>query len=116
VKTLALPVRDIRLAGVAMIGAGLLWPLVDQHVSITCPLRAATGIPCPLCGMTTSVVATAHGDPAAALAANPAGVIAIALALWVLVTRRDRIEIPNLVVPLALGAMWVFELFRFDVL
>lgn len=115
-KTLTVPLRDIRIGGAVMLGAAFVWPLVDEHVSLACPLRTATGIPCPLCGMTTGVVETAHGDPVAGLAANPAGPLAVVLAIWLLVSRRREISLPRFVLPLALVAMWIFELVRFDVL
>ena len=46
----------------AMGGTGLWLP---------CPLRTLTGIPCPLCGMTTAATGLASGDLGAAVAANP---------------------------------------------
>ena len=46
----------------AALGGGLLLP---------CPLRTLTGVPCPLCGMTTAATGLASGDLGAALAANP---------------------------------------------
>jgi len=38
-----------------------------------CSLMAEKGIPCPTCGMTTSVSAAAHGDFVAAVRAHPFG-------------------------------------------
>jgi hypothetical protein len=49
----------------------------------TCPSRALLGLPCPTCGMTHAFVALAHGDLAAAVAANPAGALLAGLA-WLL--------------------------------
>ena len=51
------------LASVAWIEAG---PLL-------CPFHWATGLPCPGCGLTRSVVALAHGDLAGALFFHPLG-------------------------------------------
>ena len=31
---------------------------------LVCPFRAATGLPCPLCGSTRAIVLAAHGDGA----------------------------------------------------
>ena len=46
-----------------------------------CPLRAATGMPCPGCGATHAFVLLAHGDLAGALFASPLWAC-IALGLW----------------------------------
>jgi hypothetical protein len=43
-----------------------------------CLFRRLTGLPCPTCGMTRSVVLSLHGHLAAALRVNPAGIF------WVL--------------------------------
>lgn len=45
-----------------------------------CPFRLLTGLPCPLCGLTRSWVATMHGDLLTALQLNPFGPPAVALA------------------------------------
>lgn len=42
-----------------------------------CPLRAATGWPCPGCGSGRALTALAHGELAAALAWNPLAVVAL---------------------------------------
>lgn len=46
-----------------------------------CVMKALTGIPCPSCGMTTSISLVMHGDLAAASEANPAGLIVAGLGL-----------------------------------
>ena len=43
-----------------------------------CSMLAETGYPCPSCGLTTSVAATAHGRIAEALSAQPFGVVLFA--------------------------------------
>ena len=107
---------DLRRAGAAMLGAAAVLPMLPDGTGLPCPLRTLTGVPCPLCGMTTSVTATVHGDVAAALAANPAGIAAVALAVGLLIAWRTKaVRVPAATVPLALLAMWVFELLRFDV-
>ena len=63
-----LGVAGLGAAGVAVayqaaMGGNGLW--------LPCPLRTLTGIPCPLCGMTTAATGLASGDLGAALAANP---------------------------------------------
>ena len=44
-----------------------------------CPLHALTGIPCPGCGMTRSVVGLSHGHVEQALRYHPLGAIVYAL-------------------------------------
>ena len=47
-----------------------------------CPVKLATGLPCPSCGTTRAVESLAAGDLAGSLATNPLGLLA-ALALLV---------------------------------
>ena len=44
-----------------------------------CPLRAITGIPCPLCGGTTAAISLARGEVGEALVANPFAVVGAAI-------------------------------------
>ena len=115
-SSITLDGRDLRLAGEVMLSAVLLLPLVPGYPGIACPLRTLTGIPCPLCGMTTSVRATLHLDLSAALAANPGGIAAVAVAAALIALRPARVRIPSLLVPVALAGLWVCELMRFSVL
>lgn len=108
--------RDLRLAGGLMLGAGLLLPFLPEGTGIPCPLRTVTGVPCPLCGMTTSVTETLRLDLADAIAANPAGVAAVAAAALVLVLRPTRVRVSAPIVYVTLVAMWLFELHRFGFL
>jgi Protein of unknown function (DUF2752) len=61
-----------------------------------CWLHAATGVDCPMCGMTRSFVALAHGDPLQALRFHPAGpllfvaMIALVIAVSVIAVRRAQ--------------------------
>lgn len=41
-----------------------------------CPLRAATGIPCPTCGTTRATVALLHGEVGIAFSLNPLATLA----------------------------------------
>jgi hypothetical protein len=47
-----------------------------------CPLRALTGIPCPTCFLTRSVLATLHGDLGGALELHLFGPPLVAGGLW----------------------------------
>src|SRR5256885_12049298 len=81
---------DTRGAAAAMLVAGAVLPLLPGHAGLPCPLRMLTGVPCPLCGMTTSVEAMVHAHPVAAFVANPGGPPAVLVALVLLVRRPGR--------------------------
>jgi Protein of unknown function (DUF2752) len=55
-------------AGIAL---GLAHLKIAGRTSTVCPLRALTGIPCPVCGGTTAAVRLGHLDVIGALRANP---------------------------------------------
>jgi hypothetical protein len=109
--------RQLVWAGGLMLAAAAVLPALPGHPGLPCPLRTLTGVPCPFCGMTTSVEATAHLHLGDAFAANPAGIALVALAIYLLARRPATLRLPPLVVIVpALAAMWVFELFRVGVL
>ncbi|MGD9549118.1 MAG: DUF2752 domain-containing protein [Candidatus Krumholzibacteriia bacterium] len=96
-----------------------------------CPLREATGIPCPTCGGSHTLVALARGDPWTALGANPAlcgFVLAFAVAvLWAALA----LAVPALRVDVRLGprerrtarwlavlgivASWAYQIWRVNI-
>ncbi len=72
----------------ARFAVGALGAVTLAHLTIpgrpatVCPLRALTGIPCPICGGTTAAVRIGHADVVGALRANPFVVVgALVLAL-----------------------------------
>ena len=99
-----------------MLGAAATLPLLPGHPGIACPLRRLTGIPCPLCGMTTGVEQGVRLHLGRAFAANPGGLVALVAAVLLLVLRPARIRIPAALPPLALAGLWLFELHRFSIL
>jgi hypothetical protein len=107
VRTQTVEARNLRLLGAAMLGTAAVWPLLPVHPPFTCPLRATTGIPCPLCGMTRAVVAAVRGDFAASLRYNPGGVLLVVLAIVAIAGWRwQRFRVPAVVLPIALGVLW----------
>ena len=92
-----------------------------------CPLRAATGLPCPGCGATHAFVLLAHGDLTGAFYASPLWAC-VALGLWlhaaltlarllglrralVLSLPRERSGPARLVVGALVLANWAFVVF-----
>ena len=108
---------DLRIAGIAMLAGAALLPVLPGPNGLACPLRTLTGIPCPLCGMTTSVTAAVHLDPLGALAASPAGLVAVLVAVALLVFRRRRTaDVPQWALPVALVLMELWQLARVGIL
>jgi len=115
-EAIQLDAAELRFAGAGMVAGGVALQLLPVHVPILCPLRTLTGVPCPLCGMTTSVEATLRLDFAGALSAAPAGMLAVAAAILLLVLRPAVIRFPAPGLYVALAAMWVYQLYRFSIL
>jgi len=65
------------LAALAILGASLLPAMVAEHGPVLCPLRLATGLPCPACGLTRSWRAALHGRPGDSLRFHPLGIVAL---------------------------------------
>ena len=56
-------------AGALLLAPTLLWP--GAHGPVLCPLRRATGLWCPTCGMTRALGWLAHGDVDEAVRLHP---------------------------------------------
>jgi hypothetical protein len=112
-----LDLAPYRRLGGAMLGLGLLLPALPHRPGLPCPLRTLTGIPCPLCGMTTSVEAGVRLDARSAFAANPFGLVAIAVAVALLLRPAwRRVALPIGMLVGAAVASELFQLHRFHYL
>lgn len=112
--TWAVDLTGLRYAGAAMIGLGLGLPLLPHNPGLACPLRTTTGVPCPLCGMTTAVKAVLAGHVQASVAANPFGIVAVLLAVALLLRPSARVlRLPLALVVAAALSSWLWELHRF---
>ena len=81
-KPLSRPLA-LAAAATALVAAALL-PFAAPRLAAlpACPLRAASGWPCPACGSGRALTALAAGQPLVALAANPlavAGLVGLGL-------------------------------------
>jgi hypothetical protein len=118
------------LAGVGAAAGAVAYQAVlgGEGLLLPCPLRTLTGVPCPLCGMTTAATGLASGDLGAALVANPfvlvlAGFTLVmvvlmaaraigwtaAAAQWPESRRRQSYWLAGVLA----AASWVFQLHRF---
>jgi hypothetical protein len=104
--------RELRYAAGGMVAIAAVWPALPLHPPAACPLRSATGIPCPFCGMTRAVVAAVHGHLGSSLAFNPGGIVVLLLAVVALVRPAwlSRIHAPFWSVLAVIGALWLWNI------
>jgi hypothetical protein len=114
--TTSVSLRPARLVAAGMLVAAAVRPLLPVETVPACPLRALTGIPCPMCGMTRSVTAAVHGDIGHSLSLTPFGIAAVVLALVLLfVPRLPRaIVVPVWSIVVVLAAMWTYQMFKYS--
>jgi hypothetical protein len=122
--------EQLAVAGLGAAGAaaGYQAALGGEGLWLPCPLRSLTGIPCPLCGMTTAATGLAAGDLGVALAANPFALLlaGFTLVMAVLMAARaigwlappaqwpaSRRRQGYWVAAVAAAASWAFQLHRF---
>ena len=67
----------LTLAGAGWVGLHLFQPELHNHNIGACIFKLVTGIPCPACGTTRSVVHLVHGDIQQAAWINPFGFFAV---------------------------------------
>ena len=115
-RSAAIDLRDMRVAGTAMLFLAVSLPFVPGYPGIPCVLRTFTGVPCPFCGMSTSVKEAVRLQLREAWTANPAGIAAVLAAVLLIVFRPRRMTVPALLIPAILAAMWVGQLVRFSIL
>jgi hypothetical protein len=105
------PVVAPVVAGAVGLGAAVVFHVVDPAGGpVLCPLRAATGLACPLCGVTRMVHELAVGDLARAFRLNAlAFVLAPFVAWWAFTTLTAMLGGPRWRSP-SLGRRGTFAL------
>lgn len=108
--------RPARVLAAGMLRVAAVRPLIPVETVPLCPLRAITGIPCPLCGMTRGVTAAVHGNLGRALELNPASVALVLLAVAVLIIPRlpARLIVPVWTIFGVVAVMWSYQLFKYS--
>ena len=115
--TTRVDVKALRTLGAGMLAIAAVRPLLPVEVVPPCPLRTLTGVPCPLCGMTTAVKAVCTGHVQASFTANPFGIVGVVLALVLLVRPSVRsVRVPVALLAGCAVASWLWELRRFGFL
>lgn len=113
-----------------LLGVGAMLAYGSLRIPLICPLRLTTGVPCPLCGMTTGTTAFLRGDLRAAAAANPLSLLLVPSVVFALGDRIRRLRSgrPEVKVGprgrralLWTGAIvtvgsWMFQLLRFGLI
>jgi hypothetical protein len=108
--------RGLGLAGLMAALAGRNWGVLPLPLW-SCPIRQLTGVPCPTCYLTSSVLAALRGDLAGALrlhAFGPPLVLLAAGVLWhqlVLGRAIDRLALTGWIVGGSFLA-WLYWLLR----
>lgn len=113
-----------RLGLVAVSSVAAAWAHQNHDPGSLCPLRRLTGVPCPFCGSTTVFMEAGAGHWYAALAANPATVVAalvfLAAPLLAVDPIMTMVRLPPRVLwiggTVLLVASWLWELHRFGFL
>ncbi len=89
-------------------------PALARWTDAACLLQALTGLPCPGCGITTSLLALGRGDVAASWAANPAGLAVAGLLVRAGAGGRGGLADADVggKVPAIVGLRWLSRLDR----
>ena len=91
------PHRELRatwLAAAILAGGALVPPAWASAGPPLCPFRLVTGLPCPGCGLTRSLVSLLHGDVSAAVLFHPLGPVAASVLLALVIIESVSGDVP----------------------
>jgi len=112
--TTEIELAPLRTAGLLLVPAAIVLSVSPVDPVPPCPLRALTGIPCPLCGSTRGVIAAIHGDIGHALSLNPASIAVLVMALLIVAGWRiERVRIPVWTIASVFAVLWAYQLFKY---
>jgi hypothetical protein len=114
----------LRFGSVAAASVAAAWVHQNHDPGALCPLRRATGVPCPFCGSTTVFMEAGAGHWGAALAANPVTVLAALIFLAAPLLAFDPVatlhRLPSRLLwtggAALLAGSWLWQLHRFGFL
>ena len=114
--TYTVDLHQARWGARALVAGAVVVAHLPSGVGPECPLRSVTGVPCPFCGMTTSMRALGGGHVVDSFRAAPLAPVLAVLAVGVAVGRLPaRVNVGVWVLALLIGAEWIYELTRFHV-
>lgn len=91
-----LELRPAHVAGLVLLAGIVLPPDVAAGGPVVCPFRLLTGLPCPGCGLTRSLVCLLHGDLASSIAFHPLGPLVALVLLGLILVEACAIARPAL--------------------
>jgi len=110
-------VRRLRAPAAVFLAGGLVLAHLPEGWGLPCPLRTLTGVPCPFCGVTTSVRDALGGRVRAALGVAPLGLVLIGAAIAIALRLTPaNVRVLRLLLVVAVVAEWCFELLRFRII
>ena len=112
-----LDVRRLRKPAAIFVAGGLLLAHLPEGWGLPCPMRTLTGIPCPFCGVTTSVRDTLGGRVRAGFDAAPLGVVLLVAAIAIVLRLGPaHVRIVRPIAIISVVTEWCFELHRFHII
>jgi len=109
--------RRLQKPALVLLAGGLVLAHLPTGWGLPCPMRSLTGVPCPFCGVTTSVRDALGGHVRAGFKAAPLGLVLIAAGVAIALRLGPaNIRVLRAVLILVIAAEWCYELYRFHLI